>query len=161
MDSELLRSLAHYDPETGYFTWLKARTNRVKVGGKVGAISNGYLDTSIDGKRYKLHRLAYLYMTGKLPVNQIDHINGIKTDNRWVNLREVTNKENQKNTKRPKNNKTGLIGVSKIKGKDKWYSSIMVDGRTINLGIYSTIFDAACARISANSKYNFHENHGR
>jgi hypothetical protein len=77
---------------------LVANCNRVKVGDTVGTYDgNGYLDTRIGGKTYKLHRLAFLYMEGEFPPDQVDHINTVRSDNRWVNLRKYTQLENMNN----------------------------------------------------------------
>ena len=90
----------HYESDTGVFTWIKKSclASRITIGDIAGWIEvQGYRCIEINGDFYKLHRLTFLYMIGRLPINQIDHINHIRNDNRWCNLREVTHKENCKN----------------------------------------------------------------
>ena len=85
-----LKSLLHYDPETGLFTWIAPLSNRVQVGDVCSTVAPiGYILIGVRGQKLYAHRLAWLYMTGEWPENQIDHINCVKTDNRWANLREV------------------------------------------------------------------------
>lgn len=98
LTQEYLKSILFYDPETGLFVWLKSLSNRAKIGTPAGTLrSNGYLKTNIDGQLYYNHRLAWLYMTGEWPAYNIDHINGIKDNNEWKNLREATHSQNNKN----------------------------------------------------------------
>ena len=155
-----LKELLHYNPETGVFTW-KVTMRGVKLGSIAGGIScYKYTQIKLDGVQYKAHRLAWLYMAGGWP-DQIDHINQVRTDNRWLNLRNVTQRENQKNKALRKDNATGLAGVSWHKINKKWMSHIKVDGKRIYLGYFTDKFEAICARLSANNKYGFHANHGR
>jgi hypothetical protein len=95
---EYLKSILSYDQGTGVFTWLLKTSNRVKVGMQAGTLrNNGYLKINLNGQLYYVHRLAWLYVTGEWPKNNIDHINGAKDDNRWVNLREATHSQNNRN----------------------------------------------------------------
>lgn len=91
-----LRELLNYEPATGRFTRIVAQSNRSRVGDPVGSInkSDGFLYACVDGKCYALHRLAYLYMVGQWPPDQITHINDVRSDNRWENLRQTTKQEN-------------------------------------------------------------------
>lgn len=148
-----LKELLHYDPETGLFT---------RFSGKVaGAIRpDGYVRIMLARELYYAHRLAWLYMTGSLPPEQIDHINGNKTDNRLANLRAVTNFENQKNQRKPVSNTSGIIGVVWHKTKNKWNAQIKHKGRSIHLGYFTDIEEAAAARAKASVQYGFHPNHG-
>ena len=85
-----LKELLNYDPATGVFTWLVSR-GRVKASSVAGHVhSRGYIVIMVDGRRHLAHRLAFVYMTGTFPDDQVDHINEIKADNRWINLREAT-----------------------------------------------------------------------
>ncbi|MCK4830546.1 HNH endonuclease [bacterium] len=157
---ERLKEMFNYNPETGLFM----RLIGVK-GGRKGAISgflqtNGYLQVRIDGRAYLSHRLACLYMTGRWPKNQMDHINHIRTDNRWSNLREATQQENLKNKSMQKNNKSGVNGVHWRKSNNKWRSKIIVNRKELYLGEYDNFDDAAAVRKEAEIKYGFHENHG-
>lgn len=153
-----------YDPDTGNLMRIKhpAKTGTrypinvpLKSKGK-----NGYFRISIQRKRYYNHRIAWLLMTGKWP-KSIDHINGNKTDNRWVNLREVTQEQNTKNQKISKRNKSGFVGVYWCKVMGKWAADIRANGKSKYLGCYTNKLDAYRARKIAEKKYGFHVNHGR
>lgn len=86
-----LKELFHYDKETGAFTHIKARRG-VRVGKILGCLANnGYLVIRADGKLYLAHRLAWMYVHGAFPPDQLDHINRMRTDNRLCNLRLATN----------------------------------------------------------------------
>jgi hypothetical protein len=99
------------------------------------------------------HRIAWLLYYGKWPKDQIDHINGDKSDNRIVNLREATNSQNGKNLKLSINNKTGVTGVAFDRQTQKWRAYIRVNFKMINLGRYMDFEDAVIARKSAEKKY--------
>lgn len=118
LTQQRLKELFTYDPETGKFTRnmsVQGRHAEVIAGGMT---VKGYLSIGVDRKSYLAHRLAFLYMTGEWPKEHVDHINEIKTDNRWINLRDCTRSENFKNTGPRKTSKTGVKGVSKTpKGK--------------------------------------------
>jgi len=105
-----------------------------------------------------MHRLAWLYMTGEWPENQIDHINHIGTDNRWVNLRDTD--ENPMNRGMQGNNTSGFTGVSWHKYGKKWQAEMQVGGEHIHIGYFTNKQQAIDARKSANIEYGFHENHG-
>ena len=156
-----LKEILYYDPETGLFTWLILAGKRVKIGDIAGSLCQGYLSIMIYGKSYKAHRLAFLYMTGSWPKEQIDHINHVRDDNRWINLREATNQENCKNQSRSKNNTSGVCGVIWHKQHKKWMAYIMTDSKQKHLGLFVDKLEAICARKSAEIKYVFHENHGK
>lgn len=100
----------------------------------------GYIRTSYGGRLFMNHRLAWMLKTGKFPIGQLDHINGIRSDNRWCNLREVSNQQNQFNRKARRDSSTGLKGVS-IRGA-KYRASIWVDGKERHLGYYKTAEEA-------------------
>ena len=96
-DKEYLCEIFHYDEHTGRLTWRKPTSPRAKVGDEVGYTSQrGYRVTKVMNGRYRVHRLIYKMMTGEEP-DEVDHINNIKDDNRWLNLRSVTRQENQLN----------------------------------------------------------------
>ena len=160
INQKALKEFLKYHPDTGAFIRIKP----VK-GANTGDIAgynhpNGYIYISLKSKRYRAHRLAWLYMTGKWPENQIDHGNHIRDDNRWVNLCEATHKENGKNLSLSKQNKSGICGVSYHKATKTWRSDINVNYKQVHLGCYKDKFEAICARLSANNKYGFHKNHG-
>lgn len=123
LTAEELRSLYSYDPETGLFWSLKY--NRT-----VGYVdSRGYVVVEPKGIQFRAHRLAWLYMTGEWPANQIDHINGVRNDNRWSNLRAATNAENGQNQKIRSDNRSGYTGVRWHSVNRKWQVSIKANGR--------------------------------
>ena len=156
-----LKELLSYNPETGVFTRVK-NSGRAKVGDVAGCkdSSNGYIAICVQNKRYRAHRLAWLYVSGKFPKDQIDHINHDRADNRFANLREASNQENHKNTSIQKNNTSGVAGVNWHKASGKWKARIKVSQEDIHLGLFIDIIEAAKARKSAEVKYGFHENHG-
>ena len=157
-----LKELLHYDAETGIFTWIKPSCNRVKAGGIAGykCKTHGYIFIGVDNVNYRAHRLAWLYMTGEWPENQIDHVNHLRSDNRWNKLRSVSHQENSKNAPIRSTNKSGVTGVHFHKPLKKWVAYITVSGTRIHLGLFNCITAAAISRKAAEIKYNFHENHG-
>jgi len=103
----------------------------------------GYLIIKIDYKAYKAHRLAWLYVYGAWPIDQIDHINGIKNDNRIKNLREASNRQNSHNKHCiQKNSTTGFTGVSFVKSTNKFRAHISINGKFNSLGVYETAEEA-------------------
>lgn len=99
MTQEELHQLLEYNPETGEFFWKSCVSKRIKVGQKAGSICkiHGYELIGIKNKQYRAHRLAWLYVYGKWPNPEIDHINRVKTDNRIANLREADRSMNNLN----------------------------------------------------------------
>lgn len=154
VDQSLLKEILHYDGQTGNFIWKKT-FGRNKSGDVAGQIhQNGYVRISVKGKLYLAHRLVWLYVYGKLPKQCIDHINGIKTDNRIENLREATHQQNMQNRRSAKkNSKTGFLGVTNK--RDKFEAKIKVDKKLIHLGTYKTAEAAHQAYL--NKKRELHE----
>ena len=147
---EQLKTLLNYEPETGDFYWKRKPNKRLPSGTKAGANVNSYIRITIDGKGYGAHRLAWLYVHGKHPTDQIDHINGNPLDNRIVNLREATLFENAQNIKRPqKNNKHGYLGITFDKRKNLWRARIGVNGTRRYIGKFKSPEDAYKAYLSA------------
>ena len=115
-----------------------------------GSVSNcknvkGYVQIMIDYKNYTAHRLAWLYVHGRWPYEQIDHINRIKNDNRIVNLREATNSENQINIQTRSHNTSGVTGVMRDSKSNKWVAQIIRDKKRHYLGRYDLVHEAAQA----------------
>ena len=107
-----LKEVVEYNSDTGVFTRL-SNASQVKAGSVAGGQDGkGYTRFSVDGKSYLAHRLAWLYVNGAFPIDQIDHLNHDRLDNRIANLRCVTHKENGKNQSLCKNNSSGVTGVN-------------------------------------------------
>lgn len=136
-----LRRFLRYDPDTGNFVWLVNR-GAAKIGHKAGSITScGYVSISLNGYFYGAHRLAVLYMRGRFPEKgiEVDHINCIKSDNRWSNLREVTASQNQHNRRKAhKQSTTGFLGVSRPNKEGRYRACIRLHGKTIHLGTHDT-----------------------
>lgn len=149
----------NYDAETGLFTWNKRKQGRrKKIAGSISA--NGYMKVMINGREYLGHRLAWFLIHGEWP-DQIDHINGIRSDNRLCNLRNVNITENNRNKAKQKRNSSGVTGVYKHGTAPGWYASIIVDKEYKWLGYFTNFDDAVKARKEGEVRYGFHENHGR
>ncbi len=145
---ERLKSLLTYDSDTGKFCW--RRTN--KAAGTLH--TTGYWRVQIDGKAYLAHRLAWVYAHGAFPIDNIDHINHNKNDNRLKNLRVVTRSENQHNRKRTTQSSSGFLGVSWFAPKKKWRAYIKTNGKRYHLGWFSDINSAVQARKAAERLYH-------
>ena len=146
LTQDYLKSILNYDENIGILSRKIAKTVTVNIGDTVGYLrSDGYLRTSIDGKGYMCHRLAWLYVHGEFPEEYIDHINGNKSDNRICNLREATNKQNQKNRKVQANNKTGYRCVSYHKHNNRYIAAMQIDGKSSYIGSYATPLEASDA----------------
>lgn len=163
-DAELnqaeLRRILSYDPSTGIFRW-RARPDRDQtwntrfVGEIAGSVLQiGYRYINLNTKLKTAHRLAWLYMTGEWPIGQVDHINGNRSDNRWINLRAATQIENSANQGIRSTNTSGAKGVSWDAAKGRWKASITVAGKTINIGRYKTLAEAAAARRKAEDEHH-------
>ena len=155
LTQEKLKELLHYDPDTGVFTNKIDRGKRAKKGNVAGIfhVSTGYWQIYVEGKTYRAHRLAFLFMEGYFPENDIDHIDRNKINNKWNNLREVSTSCNVKNSNIRSDNTSGVKGVWKNK-KNKWIAEIKVP-KKIYLGSFDNLIDAVRARWNAEVKYNF------
>ena len=155
LTAEYVREILDYDPGTGVFKWKwrdDVRKNENtrwtgKVAGCVG--SDGYLEIGINYRLYYAHRLAWLYVHGEWPPEQIDHIDGDRPNNRIDNLRLATRQENNRNVGLQKNNTTGIKGVCWDKCRGKYMAHITIDGNLHNLGRFDTLTEAAAARAAA------------
>ena len=133
-----LKKNVQYNPHTGIFTWRVANKNSISKGDRAGTYSTqNYRRVNIKGVIYYEHRLAWLYMTGKWPEKDIDHINGDHADNRFLNLRHSTRAENMRNSKRHKKHSTGFKGVKRTK-QGRYTAQIWVDNKSIYLGVFGT-----------------------
>lgn len=138
---------ARYDPDDGNF-YRVGDTKRRKNGEKLGWNKDGYVSLSVNGKMTRAHRLAWFLYYGEWPILDIDHINGVRNDNRISNLRQVTRQVNLQNLKRcHKDNKHGYLGIVEVSGR--YYARIRVNGKSIPLGGYETPKEAHEAYIKA------------
>lgn len=149
LTQERLKEVLHYDPDTGVFTWKKYR-----VGTVAGHIhkGHGYLTIGVDKKVYLAHRLAWLYVYGTWPVDQLDHRNRVRTDNRISNLRESNQFENAQNKNKASNNSSGYPGVSFHSRDMKYAAYITVSKKRKSLGYFSSAEEAYEARKQAKAK---------
>jgi len=148
-----LKALLDYNSETGIFTWKVCRGG-VRIGAIAGAKSEGYRNIMIDKISYQAHRLAWLYVYGKWPEKDLDHINLARDDNRIVNLRVVSDSENKQNQKMYKTNTSGYKGVHFSKASNKWRASICKNYQTIYLGSFDNPKEASLAYVNAAKKYH-------
>lgn len=147
-----LTQLLRYDPETGDFSWL-IDGRAMKSGARAGSmLNNGYRRVGINGKQYKAHRLAWLYVTGEWPRGQIDHIDGNRANNKFANLREATASMNAQNlhAANKSNKSTKTLGVTKK--RDKYQAQIQHNRTGIYLGVFQSKEDAHEAYIEAKRK---------
>jgi hypothetical protein len=126
-----------YNSETGEIIWIKPTSKKIKIGQIAGSKdAYGYLVIHVQGKDYKAHRLAWYLHYGKWPINQIDHINGIKNDNKINNLRDVTNQQNHYNKKGHRENTYKYYSFHK--GNKKWQVRASINGKQKHFGYFET-----------------------
>ena len=154
LTQERLKESLQYNLKTGIFT-RKVSICSAKKGDLAGSVMHGYLQTRVAGTAYLNHRLAWLYIYGYFPENNIDHINRNKKDNRIENLREVSHTCNLRNTGNPKNNTSGVKGVCRYKTTNKWKAFIKTDGEEKYLGVYENFCNAVCARLAGEQCLNW------
>lgn len=169
-----LQELLDYDPHTGELTWKTRDESLFKSKGFADHWNKRYAGkpafTAIDAKGYNVgaihdvylraHRLIYKLMTDQDP-DQVDHIDGNRTNNAWANLRDVSGAQNQKNMKRDSRNASGISGVFWDEVRQKWVAYISSNGKRHHLGRFTEKDDAIAARKKAESTHGFHQNHGR
>ena len=150
LTADELRRLLSYDLETGKFLWRVSPNKKIKTGKPAGYMGrDGRCRVGINGRFYKSHRLAWLYVHGRWPTGMLDHINGNPADNRISNLREASRGQNGMNRRVGKNNRSGRKGVFWNSGARKWSAQITADGRQKFLGNYHTVEDAHNAYTAA------------
>lgn len=173
-----LHKVLRLDADTGQLYWLdrdlsdfpKCRAQKAMwvkwqstYAGKpaLTSMSRGYFRGRVFGRQFLVHRVVWAMTHGEWPNHGIDHINGVKTDNRPTNLRDVPQSENARNTRIGKKNTSGTLGVSWDKGCKKWAATIRQDGRQRRIGLFVKKDDAVRARKEAEQKIGYHKNHGR
>lgn len=161
---EEVARLFTYDREAGVLYWRnknRTTTRHKYVASTYGGAKDGYRRVGIKGKIYLEHRVIMMLCFGHIPENaEIDHINHVRDDNRLVNLRFVTRRENQRNQSLSSKSTTGVTGVHFSKTRKKYVAQIKVNQETVYLGMFYTLEEAAAARREAELKYGFHSNHG-
>jgi len=145
-----LRELLHYDKITGVFTWIH-RKSGITVGQVAGCRHNkhGYVDIKLDGRSYKAHRLAVLYVDGYFPELTVDHEDRVRHNNAYENLREASYQCQSRNCTKARNNTSSVTGVRWRAQRNRWQAFVMVSGEMKYLGHFSDLLDAACARYAA------------
>lgn len=174
MEVEDLRQLLSYNPETGELVWLtrdeswfkKAADakgwNKKYAGTKAfQTLHYGYLHGHIFKKHYFAHRVAWAIHYGSWPTGQIDHVNGLRSDNRIANLRDVSHSDNQKNAKLRHDNKAGMPGIDWKKHVSSWRVRVSREGKRHLVGYFKNLDEAVAARKMAQSSAAYHTNHGR
>lgn len=175
---ERLLQRLDYDPKTGEMTWKErppedfsegryptARQANIwngKFAGKpalASPMANGYLHGALDSTDYLQHRIIWKLVTGDEP-EFVDHVNGIRDDNRWENLRSTSVTQNMRNRRLPRNNTSGVMGVHWDAKANLWCATIVVLGRLVYLGRYANIDEAARVRKTADLRYGFSSRHG-
>lgn len=154
LDYDKVREIYTY--RNGKLYWRIKQSQKTIVGQEVGSLDHyGYIQTSYSQKKYKLHRLVWLYCKGVMPKYEIDHINGDRSDNRIENLRDVKVSENRLNLGQHKGNKSGYKGVSWCKRDKMWLAQVAFDKKSFNLGRYKQIDDAVSIAQSARLQLGF------
>jgi hypothetical protein len=152
LTAEKLREYLRYDPETGYFSWLQFTRYVGKRAGYLNA--QGYRRIELLNRGYQAHQLVWLYVHGELPPTEIDHLNGLRDDNRIENLRLASRFTNTQNVGLRSNNTTGFAGVTFYKPSKKWRAQINTNGDRIYLGTFDAPEQAHEAYVAAKIKYH-------
>jgi len=150
ISAERAKSLLKYDPETGILTWKAPECKPSKAGKEASAINkaSGYARVFIDGIHLFAHRVAWMVYHGKPPSGVIDHINGIRHDNRLCNLRDATLSMNRQNLRNESTRSTsGFLGVSFRKSLNLFEAKIGYEGKSITIGYFKSPEDAHDAYV--------------
>lgn len=162
LTQEQLMGMFDYDLDKGRLL-RRCFSNGLFIGLEVAGTQsdNGYRYIEISNINHLEHRLIWVYLTGVWPLDQLDHINKNRSDNRFSNLREVNNSENQRNTTLRSSNKSGVMGIHIRTDNGKWSVRINHNGERYVLGSFTDFFEACCARKSAEARFGYHINHGK
>ena len=159
LSPDKLQELLRYCPETGHFYWKVNRRGHVQAGQLAGRIANhGYHQIGINGRLHLAHRLAWFSIHRQWPVGYLDHINGVKDDNRITNLREVTQAENMQNIRRANtnNHSSGLLGASWNGHNGKWKACIGLHNKKFHIGYFETAEEAHQAYLRKKAEIHTH-----
>jgi hypothetical protein len=156
LTQERLKEFLHYDPITGILIRKVTTSRRAKAGDIAGCKSKaGYIEIRVDGKLYRAHRLAWLYEKGYFPEYGLDHKDRIKHHNWILNLRELSQQCNVRNTGNRKNNTSSVKGVYWFKRDKKWRAMIGINQKIKHLGLYNSFENAVCARLAGEQCLNW------
>ena len=158
---EEFKTIYSYDPDTGVFSRIRKTSNNSTIGYGGYRRPDGYFSLTVDRKGLNMlaHHCAWLYMTGELPPNgyEVDHIDRVRDNNRWSNLRLADRTLQLINTTRRTDNTSGVKGVSWCKERDSWEVYINLHCKRVRLGRHKDWFDAVCARKSGeNVEHNIY-----
>ena len=149
-----VKDYLEYNSDTGILTWIKSPVSNIPVGTQITRKNKqGYNICNLHGVTYYVHRVGWYLHTNSQPPEFIDHINRIKTDNYFSNLREATKSQNRQNIGIQRNNSSGYKGVSWKKEINKWVARIMLNNVSTHLGYFATPEEAYEAYISASKKF--------
>lgn len=143
ISTPIFHELFSYDSKTGNILQQKKRP-KVKVGEIAGSITpKGYRYIQAKGRKYPAHHLVWYFETGSFPSLFIDHIDGNKLNNHFLNLREVTIKQNNEHRGKQKNNSSGYKGVTFNKRLNKFIAQIQHNSKQLHIGIFDTALEAS------------------
>jgi hypothetical protein len=148
-----LREVLSYCPTTGHFMWLKRLSKNVPAGRTAGAVCQGYLRIKVDGKLFAAHRLAWLFVYGVWPAQELDHIDCDRANNRIANLRLASSSQNKANTAPKRTNTSGYKGVRFHSQRRRWNARITVAGQQVSLGMFDDAEEAHLAYVAAAQEY--------
>lgn len=154
---EEMRSFLEYNEENGSFYWKRKAARNTIIGSVAGARNDGgYIIIAIRKRKFRAHRLAWLFVHGSPPPGDIDHINGVRDDNRIANLRLATHSQNMANSRVPCTNTSGIKGVVWDKKLNKWRALIKVNKKSKHIGLFEDKEAAAAAYLEV-AKAHFGE----
>ena len=139
-----LQKFYSYDPETGHICrHAKPKFSRAKLGVVDGKSQEGYIIVCHGNEKFKAHRMAFLFINGQWPITEIDHVDGVRHNNKWKNLRLATRMQNRQNSRTPKNNTSGHRGVSRY--RQFWKVQAQINGKKHFIGHFLDLSEAVAA----------------